>query len=280
MSVSSYGISTAPPGRLSLWGTEAIVGRASTVNPGALDQYPLGTLWTNTTTGNVYVQTASGVWTQVVTGALPTYTPTTSQAFNPAAALTCLGVKNFTLSSTAATYVTYYTYTGSGVLSRLWMAIGGSGPSPDAIGIQVVVDGTVCWGNTSTNYVNYGGSPSGSNDGVNNYALTLDRLFGASSMNTNPTGGGVMQPVFSNDVAGLNSCSNTGMGGYISLDTPFSSSVVIKLCNILGYSCGTVYLQPLSPLLPFRFLSTLTATCGCSRACSHLRPLRMVLFIR
>jgi len=163
---------------------------------------------------------------------------TTSLNIVPRSSLICLGQKHQALPFAADVIV--YTYTGSGIMKKLWFAIT---TEPETTFLYITVDGNVTFGNTST---------STEEIGLNTIGLSCDLALGAGRGNT---------VNFNTTTIGSNNGSNGYIGGFFALDIPFSSSVSINLNNTV--TSGLYWIQPFiqtNPSIPIS-LSSLQLHC-------------------
>ncbi len=109
-------------------------------------------------------------------------------------------------------------YTGSGVLKKLWLAT--YGMPPGLTFLKITIDGVLVFGNNLTTNIG---------TGLNTNGVSLDMLI---------TPGGAHLAVYNTACIGCNNyltggggANNEQLGGYIALDMPFSTSIVIALNN-------------------------------------------------
>jgi hypothetical protein len=152
----------------------------------------------------------------------------------------CMGLKQNTVSSYPATL---YSYNGSGILRKLWIAT--NNINPGKLFLTITTDGVTVWGNGKTTT---GGT------GYNTNPLALDMIF-------TPAGAGIGN-TFQSTRIGCNKFSSTAMGGYIRMDIPFQTQLSISLYNQLGGSL-TYWLQPHVQTYPSPLMSLVTYQCRC-----------------
>ena len=144
--------------------------------------------------------------------------PSSSQQFQPIntnASLTCFSSKGNSSFPATTSWVSVASGTGSGIITKLWIAFTGN----TIFGIQIVADGVISVGSSVSTLL---GSES---DGIDTTIMSVDRWLNIGA----ETGYSAM---FSNDIMGSNVCTSTTeeFTGYFALDIPFTSSWSILAC--------------------------------------------------